>query len=45
VLLLWINPLHGVWVWVKTGNFPDENLREPAIRELIAHKSFEDAED
>ncbi len=45
VFLLWINPLHGAWVWVKTGNFPDENLREPAIRELIAHKSFEDAED
>ena len=45
ILLLWINPLHGVWVWVKTGSYPEPNLREPAIRELIAHKSFEDAQD
>lgn len=45
ILLLWINPLHGAWVWIRTGNYPEANLREPAIREMIAHKSFEDADD
>lgn len=45
VLLVWINPLHGAWVWIKTGNYPDETSREPAVRELINHKSFEDEKD
>jgi multidrug efflux pump subunit AcrB len=45
VLLLWINPLHGVWVWIRSGRYPDATSREPAIRELVSHKSFEDGED
>jgi multidrug efflux pump subunit AcrB len=45
VLLLWINPLHGAWVWIRTGNFPDETSREPAVRERISHKTFEEGED
>lgn len=45
IFLLWVSPLHGVWVWVKTGNYPDATSREPAIRERINHKTFEDGED
>lgn len=41
ILLMWINPLHGAWVWIRTGKYPDENEREPAVRELINQKSFE----
>lgn len=45
IFLLWINPLHGAWVWVKSGKFPDDTSREPSIRERINHKTFEDGED
>jgi multidrug efflux pump subunit AcrB len=42
VLLLWFNPLHGFYVWVRTGKYPETNLREPALRQLISHKTFEE---
>ena len=41
IFLIWINPLHGVWVWVKTGNFPPPTEREPALREITAQEQFE----
>lgn len=45
VILMWVNPLHGCWVWIRTGDFPDPTSREPAVRELVNHKTFEDGED
>ncbi len=42
VLLLWFNPLHGFYVWVRTGKYPETNMREPALRQLISHKTFEE---
>jgi hypothetical protein len=42
VLLLWFNPLHGFYVWVRTGKYPETNLREPALRQLISDKTFEE---
>ncbi len=45
VFLRWINPLHGVWVWVTKGKYPAEvELREPALREIIGQKHFKEDE-
>lgn len=34
VLLLWINPLHRVWVWIRSGKWPEAESGEPTLREL-----------
>ena len=33
VYLLWINPLHRSWVWVKRGDWTSREAAEPAVRE------------
>jgi len=33
ILLLWINPLHRSWVWVKRGDWLSREAAEPAVRE------------
>jgi len=33
VFLLWINPLHRSWVWVKKGDWLSREAAEPAVRE------------
>ncbi len=33
VYLLWINPLHRSWVWVKQGEWMTREAAEPAVRE------------
>ncbi len=35
IFLLWINPLHRSWVWVKKGNWLDPDAAEPANREDV----------
>jgi multidrug efflux pump subunit AcrB len=35
VFLLWINPLHRSWVWVKKGDWLDPDAAEPANREEV----------
>ena len=35
VFLLWINPLHRSWVWVKKGDWMDPDAAEPANREEV----------
>ena len=40
VYLLWINPLHRSWVWVKQGDWPSRESAEPAVRE---EQGFRDA--
>ena len=39
IYLLWINPLHRSWVWIKRGDWPSVEAGEPAIRE---EQSFEE---
>jgi len=33
VFLLWINPLHRSWVWIKRGEWLSRESAEPAVRE------------
>ena len=33
IYLLWINPLHRSWVWVKRGDWLGREAAEPAVRE------------
>ena len=33
IYLLWINPLHRSWVWVKRGDWLSREQAEPAVRE------------
>lgn len=35
IFLLWINPLHRSWVWVKKGDWLDADAAEPANREDV----------
>lgn len=35
IFLLWINPLHRSWVWVKKGDWLDPDAAEPANREDV----------
>ena len=35
IFLLWINPLHRSWVWVKKGDWLDADAAEPANREEV----------
>lgn len=35
IFLLWINPLHRSWVWVKKGDWLDPDAAEPANREEV----------
>lgn len=45
IFLIWANPVHGFWVWVRTGRYPEVEEREPALRELISRRSFEKGND
>ena len=40
IYLLWINPLHRSWVWVKRGSWLSREGAEPAVRE---EQGFEEA--
>jgi multidrug efflux pump subunit AcrB len=44
VFLVWINPLHRTWVWLRNGKIPPEQDAEPAIRELQSIERFEKQE-
>ena len=33
IYLMWINPLHRAWVWVKKGDWLSRESAEPAVRE------------
>lgn len=35
IFLLWINPLHRSWIWVKKGDWLDPEAAEPARREEL----------
>jgi multidrug efflux pump subunit AcrB len=35
IFLLWINPLHRSWVWVKQGDWLEADAAEPARREEL----------
>ena len=35
IYLLWINPLHRSWVWVKRGDWLSREQAEPAVREEL----------
>jgi len=35
IFLLWINPLHRSWVWVKRGDWLSREQAEPAVREEL----------
>ena len=36
IYLLWINPLHRSWVWVKRGDWLSREAAEPAVREEVS---------
>lgn len=44
IFLMWINPIHGFWLWVRTGNSYNATEREPAVREQLSHRQFEQDE-
>jgi len=44
VFLLWINPLHRSWVWVKQGNWLSREAAEPALREEAGLDAMDGAE-
>ena len=45
VFLRFINPMHGLWVWITKGKYPPVELREPAMREIVGQKEFSSDED
>lgn len=44
IFLMWVNPIHGFWVWLRTGNALNATEREPAVREQLSHRQFEQDE-
>ncbi len=44
IFVLWINPVHAGWIWLRTGNWLDTTAREPAVREQLSQKQFEEDE-
>lgn len=44
IFLMWINPLHRTWVWLRTGAWPSDQEAEPAVRELASIERFENQE-
>ena len=41
VFLLWINPLHRSWVWVKRGDWLSREAAEPAVREEAGFAEYD----
>ena len=41
IFLLWINPLHRIWVWVKRGEWLSQDEAEPTNREVQAMEELE----
>jgi multidrug efflux pump subunit AcrB len=44
VFLVWINPFHRTWVWLRKGEMPEGQDAEPAVRELASIERFENQE-